>query len=57
MPEPLPYRITLAATAGPVTLDLIAANRTAAILAAQELTGLGRHATVARCARLGEWNA
>ena len=52
-----PYRITLTATAGPVTLDLIAANRTAAILAAQELTGLGRHATVARCARLGEWNA
>jgi hypothetical protein len=55
MPEPLPYRVTLSALAGPVTLDLIASSRATAILAAQELTGLGHRATVARCARLGDW--
>jgi len=49
------YRVTLSAPAGPVTLDLLASSRTGAILSAQELTGLGRRATVARCARLGDW--
>jgi len=55
MPEPHPYRVTLPTPAGPVTLDLVAASRAHAIASAQELTGLGHHATVVRCCRLGDW--
>ncbi len=55
--DPLPYRVTLAAPAGPVTLDLLASSRSHAISSAQELSGLGRRATVARCCRLGDWDA
>jgi hypothetical protein len=55
MPEPIPYRVTLTAPTGSLTLDLLAINKSGAILSAQELTGLGRRATVARCCRLGDW--
>lgn len=56
MPDPATYRVTLAAPAGPVTLDLLASSRTHAIASAQELSGLGRRAPVARCCRLGDWD-
>jgi hypothetical protein len=55
MPDPLPYRVTLAAPTGSLTLDLLATNKTNAILSARELSGLGRRVTVARCCRLGDW--
>jgi len=55
MPEPLPYRVTLPTPAGPVALDRVATSRAHAIASAQELTGLGHHATVVRCRRLGDW--
>ncbi len=55
MPDPTSYRVTLAAPAGPVTVDLLASSRTHAITSAQELSGLGRRATVAHCCRLGDW--
>ncbi len=55
MSNPTPYRVTLSVPAGPGTLDLLASSRTHAIASAQELSGLGRRATVARCCRLGDW--
>lgn len=54
--NPLPYRVTISASTGPVVLDLLAHSAAHAIDSAQELSGLGRRATVIRCCRLGDWD-